>query len=622
MDIIELIHNTAMLVALVALYQLLISRRLPHTLVGQLTFGLLLGLVAVVGMMDPLEHSPGIIFDGRSIIIAIAGYIGGPLVALVSAVTAAAYRAWLGGGGAPVGIAVIAVSAAIGVYFHYLRKKRGGPLGPLLLFGFGLVVQLAVLGLFTFLPDGHGRQVISALGTNILLFYPLATMLIALLFEDYEAQERTKQQQHYLAYHDSLSGLPNRSALLREIGAVLQHSRPSDDRGALLLLNIDRFKRLNDARGHTIGDALLRAVGQRLSPLLSRDSLLARLSADEFACLIKSGAHKDRVEELSEAIHHAFRRPLSVGADEFAITISAGIATFPMGGRDTTGEIMRRADTALHHAKRAGGNRSAHFADEMARHAEQQLQMERELRSAVEAGELRLFLQSQVDGQGHIVGAEALVRWQHPQQGLLAPGHFIPIAEESDLIVEVDRWVINQTCRLLTHRTIVESGTRLSVNISPRHFHQPGFSVWLRDTLVEHGADPRLLTLEITEGLLIENLADAATKMRELAAIGLRFSVDDFGTGYSSLAYLKQLPIHELKIDKIFIQDAPNDATLVEAILAVAERLRLNIVAEGVETAAQAALLSAHSGVYQQGYLYNKPEPEAQWLQRLQASRP
>jgi len=617
MDIIELVHNTALLIALLALYQVLISRRLPHSRNGQLIFGLLFGLAAIIGMIDPVVHSPGIIFDGRSIIMAIAGYIGGPLVAGVSAVTASLYRLWLGGGGAPVGTAVILVSAAIGVLFFYIRKRQGNRLGPLSLFGFGLLVQLLMLALYTQLPGEAGWQVIDAIGANILLFYPLATMLIALLFQDYEEQERDKQMLHQLAYRDPVSGLPNRSALLAELKHCLDTDDGEQQQQALCLLNIDRFKRLNDARGHIIGDALLHAVGQRLIPLLGSNTLLARLSADEFACLLKSGASEGRIRELTTAIHDTFNRPLSVGADEFDLTVSVGVTTLPLSENDEPGEVMRRADTALHHAKRGGGNQSVHFAPGMAKHAENQLQLERELRHAIEADELRLFLQSQLNGEGRIIGAEALVRWQHPQRGLIPPGLFIPLAEESDLIVIIDTWVFTETCRLLTSSPLAHSELRLSVNISPRHFYQPGFSRWVRDTLASYGVDPRRLTLEITEGLLIENLSETAAKMQALSALGLRFSVDDFGTGYSSLAYLKQLPIHELKIDKVFIQDAPNDPTLVESILAVASHMQLDVVAEGVETPAHAELLRCRHRVYQQGYLYGKPVAAAEWLQNL-----
>jgi len=620
MDILEFVHNIALLVALAAIYQVLISHRLPHTLFGQAIFGLVFGVVAVLGMMAPVELSPGIIFDGRSIILAVAGLIGGPVVAVVSTLTAGAYRAYLGGGGAVVGVSVIAFSAAIGTLFHYYRKRRGGILRPLMLLGFGLLVHLVELALFTQLPGDAGMRVIAELGPHILLFYPVATMLIALLFQDYEVQEQSKAQQQYLAYHDSLSGLPNRASLLEHIARALARGKENGEQGALFLLNIDRFKRLNDARGHTVGDAMLCAVGQRLSPLLDDDALLARLSADEFAYLLERGANEQKLAAIAEAIHSAFHQPLKVGADVFSLTVSLGSTAFPDGETDAPGEVMRRVDTAMHQAKRAGGNRTARFVPEMAVVVERQLQMEEELRSATAAGDLRLYLQSQVDREGRIIGAEALVRWQHPERGLIAPALFIPLAEESDLIIEVENWVFNEACRLLASKVVVDSGIRLSVNISPRHFHQPGFSSWLHETLLAHEADPKQLTLEITEGLLIDNLTDAASKMNRIAALGVRFSVDDFGTGYSSLSYLKNLPIHELKIDKSFVQDAPNDPTLVESIMAVAEHMHLDVVAEGVETPEQAATLRGRGQVFHQGYLYGWPEPSAEWLQQLSAA--
>ena len=258
----------------------------------------------------------------------------------------------------------------------------------------------------------------------------------------------------------------------------------------------------------------------------------------------------------------------------------------------------------------------------MGKSIRERYQLEREHRRAHEENQLRLFLQPQVDAAGHQVGAEALVRWQHPVRGLVPPGVFIPVAESSDLIVAVDRWMLGEVCRLLARLDAEGRTLRISVNISPRHFQKEDFLAEVKHQIASSGADPSHLVLEVTEGLVIGDFAGVVAKMLALTALGMHFSMDDFGTGYSSLSYLKRLPIHELKIDKSFIQDAPtdpNDAALVEAILAVAQHLHLQVVAEGVETQSQAEFLNARGKVVHQGYLYGRPEPVASWLSRLPA---
>jgi len=625
-NLLDIIHNIALLVALATLYQVVISRLLLRTISGQVVFGLLFGLVTVFGMLAPVSFAPGIIFDGRSIILAVAGLIGGPLVASVSALVAGSYRLYLGGDGAAVGLGVIVMSAGVGTLFYYYRKRIGGHLTALHLLGFGLLVHVFMLALFQLLPGGHGLRIVEEAGPIILLVYPLATMLISMLFQDYEEQEVTKAHLHNLAYYDSLTGLPNRALLIKRLEQLLTTAAAEQGEGVLMFFNLDRFKTLNDARGHATGDSLLRAISARIHPLLHPDDTLARVGADEFALLLhRPGEYATTfrltVTELSDRLHAALRQPLHIGSDEVAITFSLGMIVFVPGSGASASDIMRCADTALHQAKQRGGNQTVFFEQTMSKTVEHRFRIERELRRAVQAGELRLFLQSQVEPPaGSIVGAEALVRWQHPERGLITPAAFIPIAEETDLIIDVGMWVFTEACTLLTRSELADSPLRLSVNISPRHFRQPSFVNWVKDTVQATGANPRQLTLEITEGLLIDNLNDIIAKMTALTAIGIRFSVDDFGTGYSSLTYLKRLPIHEIKIDKSFVQDAPtdpNDATLVDTILAVAERMHLDVVAEGVETREHAAFLNSRGKILHQGYLYSRPEPAEDWLERL-----
>jgi diguanylate cyclase (GGDEF)-like protein/PAS domain S-box-containing protein len=445
---------------------------------------------------------------------------------------------------------------------------------------------------------------------------------------DITERKQSEAHAHRLAYYDSLTGLPNRILLMDRLGQILTMSRREKRMCAIIFLDIDRLKTLNDALGHAAGDLLLKAVADRLSSILREDDTLARMTGDEFAILLQgldnaAQTASRHAHMVAEKIHQALKQPFDSGGEDVMVTASLGVTLFPELEHDAPDDILRRADTALHRAKKSGGNQTAFFETDMEQIASQRFQIERELRQAIRADELQLYLQSQVDVDGKVVGAEALVRWQHPVRGLVMPAAFVPIAEESDLIIDLDRWMLMQVCRLLTMESIADIPVRISVNISPRHFRQPGFVESVRNLLALTGADPTHLTLEVTEGLMIDNMNDVVAKMTELAALGIHFSVDDFGTGYSSLAYLKRLPIHELKIDKTFVQDAPDDpddAALVEVILSVASHLKLKIVAEGVENQAQADFLNARAKVIHQGYFFSKPEPAQVWLERTLGS--
>ena len=446
-----------------------------------------------------------------------------------------------------------------------------------------------------------------------------------------EAVQERGSEIDRLAYHDPLTGMPNRALLMDRLGLALSVAHRRKHFDALILLNLDRFKNLNDAHGHSMGNLLLVALGERLAGLLREGDTLAHLAGDEFAILLQDlGGHRESASRhaltVAEKVHAGLRKAFQLENDEeILLTASVGITLSPEDGDDSPEEVLRRADTALHRAKDAGGNQTAFFESDMGIAARQRYTIERELRRGIPAGELRLFLQPQVDADGRLAGAEALVRWQHPERGLLPPGVFIGVAEESDLIVDLGTWVLSESCHLMARETMAGNPLRLSVNISPRQFRQRGFVPWISDLLAATGADPTHLTLEVTEGLVIDDIDAVVTKMNELVALGIHFSVDDFGTGYSSLAYLKRMPIHELKIDKSFVQDAPldpNDAALVETILSVARHMHLQVVAEGVETTAQADFLNKLARVIHQGYLYGKPEPAETWIARWRQNRP
>lgn len=458
------------------------------------------------------------------------------------------------------------------------------------------------------------------------------TVILASIRQTYLLRERDRlldaeEKLQRLANYDALTGLPNRALLVDRLEQTLALSRRQERVDGLVLFNIDRFKTLNDARGHDAGNAVLVEISRRLAGSLREGDTLSRVAGDEFAILQQDiGPSRDAASRnvllTAEALLADLRRWFRIGQDDISLAASVGITLYPDSERDTPAEVLRRADNALHQAKSAGGGRIVFFDTSMGESAEQRYRVERELHRAISAGELRLYLQSQLDSDGHIVGAEALVRWQHPDRGLLPPADFIGIAEESDLIVGLGNWVLNEACHLMAQHHGTTHKLALSVNVSARQFRDPGFTTSVRQLLATHGVDPALLTMEITESLVIGDINEVIRKMSEVTALGVHFSIDDFGIGYSSLAYLKRLPIDEIKIDKTFVQDMltdPDDEALVKTILSVARHMGLKVVAEGIETAEQAAFLRSLATVTYQGYLYGRPIPAAQWLQQWKA---
>lgn len=440
--------------------------------------------------------------------------------------------------------------------------------------------------------------------------------------QDITERKKTEARIHTLAYFDSLTGLPNRTYLLEQLEQVLTHGAPHR-RGALVLLNIDRFKHVNDARGQAFGDALLMAVGQRLQALAPADTVLGRMSADEFGFVwpwpVKSVA--PAVDAWVQDLLDAFHQELDVQGDHVQVSISVGVSYFDSAYAEQVLDVLRQADTALHQVKRAGGNGHAFYEAHMAELARQRFELQRDLQQCVERGELALYLQPQVDAQGKIVAAEALLRWNHPERGIVPPNLFIPIAEETGQIVSMGAWALREAARLIHAFERAGTPLRVAVNVSPRQFSHSGFVDMVREMLAREGAQPSLLMIEVTESLMIGEMQQIVAKMNALAALGVQFSVDDFGTGYSNLSYLKQLPLTELKVDKSFVQDLttnPNDAALIETIIEMSHHLELSVVAEGVETQAQAEFLRAHGCDLLQGYRFGRPTPAQDWLRCVQ----
>lgn len=435
--------------------------------------------------------------------------------------------------------------------------------------------------------------------------------------EDITERRKAAELIEHQATFDTLTDLPNRRLLLDRLMQALARCRRHGHQGALLFLDLDQFKHINDSLGHPVGDALLQEVSRRLKKSLREEDTSARLGGDEFVVLFSelNDNPKQAAQQAqagAEKIQSRLAAPYTIHNHELHITASIGIAMFPMKDEDAD-DIVKYADTAMYRAKEAGRNTIRFFLPSMQLAAQERLRLQNDLRQALLRNELQLHFQPQVDTYGNIIGAEALLRWQHPERGNIAPICFIPMAEETGQILTLGEWVLESALYRLKAWTdnIAESSLRnLAINVSPRQFRQEDFALQVKRILDLTGADPHRLTLELTEGILLENLEDTTHKMRTLKRLGIRFSIDDFGTGYSSLAYLKRLPLDEIKIDRSFVCDIttdPSDANLVETIITMAEHLGLEVVAEGVETEEQLEFLRGKGCRIFQGYYFSKP---------------
>jgi len=434
----------------------------------------------------------------------------------------------------------------------------------------------------------------------------------------------TKQAEsaiQHLAFHDALTDLPNRALLLDRLGQALSASRRSERFGAIMFVDLDQFKHINDLYGHAKGDAVLKEVAERLRYYLRQGDTVARLGGDEFVVLIPelsadAGAAMRLAISVAEKIRVALEVPIHIDGQDYRTTSSIGITLFPKE-HEGVEDLMREADIAMYQAKESGRNLTVCFERGMQEMVAERYNLEHALREALQQEAFVLFMQSQVDADGKVIGAEALVRWHHPERGMVLPSTFIPVAEEAGLIVALGEWVLRECCQLIARLDALGHGMRIAVNVSPRQFRLVNFVTRVQDILAATGADPTRLTLEITENLLVEHASEAVARMTELTTLGIRFSIDDFGTGYSSLGYLKRLPLYEIKIDKGFVQDVPqddSDAALVETILAMADHMGFEVVAEGVENAAQLAFLKDRGCNRFQGYHFHRPQPVAAWL--------
>ncbi|WP_442867294.1 putative bifunctional diguanylate cyclase/phosphodiesterase [Acidovorax sp. NCPPB 3576] len=421
-----------------------------------------------------------------------------------------------------------------------------------------------------------------------------------------------------LAFFDVLTGLPNRRLLIDRLYRATLSVGRTGRHGVLLFIDLDNFKDLNDTLGHDMGDRLLVQVAQRLQGCVRQSDTVSRFGGDEFVVLAEGlpaeawSASAD-ASQLARKIGAALGLPYLLDGISHHSTPSIGLTLFGESA-GTVDDLLKHADMAMYQAKAAGRNAVRFFDPGMQTAVSARAALEAELRRGLQAGELMLHYQPIVDRRGQMLGAEALVRWQHPHRGIVSPGEFIPVAEQSGLIVPLGQWVLERGCRQLVAwaRSAATAHLVLSVNVSVRQFRQPDFVDQVLQALRDSGAQPRLFKIELTESLLLTDVEDVIARMEKLRAHGVGFSLDDFGTGYSSLSYLKRLPIDQLKIDQGFVRDVlsdPNDAAIVRTILALAQSLDLDVVAEGVETTGQLQFLQRHGCHAFQGYLFGRPAP-------------
>jgi diguanylate cyclase (GGDEF)-like protein/PAS domain S-box-containing protein len=434
--------------------------------------------------------------------------------------------------------------------------------------------------------------------------------------------KRTQQQLYDSAHRDVLTGLPNRLSFDQHLAAHIASASAADGRFALMYVDLDRFKTINDTLGHGVGDLVLREVAWRLRETLPAHDVVARPGGDELIVLLPNAAHRADADRIAQHLMKVLREPLSVRGRELYVSASAGVALFPEHGRDAEA-LVAHADAAMYRAKGAGGNRYAVYDGSIEAAASDRLALENDLWHALARSELRPLYQPIVDvATRRVVGCEALVRWDHPTRGVVDPGDFIAIAEETGTIVALDRWMLREACRFASRMRRHAPDFRISVNLSPRDLREADLPDVVAAVLAEHRLPVDALTVEVTEHVVLDDAVLPA--LRRLCALGVRVEVDDFGVGYSSLAYLKRLPVTGLKVDRAFIADLAHDAydqAIVSSIMAVAKALGLHVTAEGIETPGQLELLAQLGCDEAQGYLFAPPlSPEA--LERMLVAAP
>jgi diguanylate cyclase (GGDEF)-like protein len=433
---------------------------------------------------------------------------------------------------------------------------------------------------------------------------------------DHTLRKAEEEKIKHLAYYDSLTELPNRQFLLSRLQQAIALSIRSGREGALLFIDLDNFKSLNDTLGHNMGDLLLQQVAQRLNTCIREGDTVARLGGDEFVVMLEDLSPNlqeaaDQIEAVGEKILDTLNNIYDLDGQPYHSTPSIG-ATLFHGHTDSVTELLKSADLAMYHAKAAGRNALRFFDPEMQAAVNARIHLEEELRQGLQNGEFILQYQAQVDNDGEMTGAEALLRWQHPTRGLLSPEQFISLAEDTGLIVPIGHWVLDTVCRQLADWATTENMAhmKLALNVSPRQFHQAGFVTQVSSALKDSGANPRNLCFELSESVLGQNFDDCIEKMTALKSLGAHLAIDNFGHGACSLSYLKRLPLDQLKIGHPFVQGVANnhyDAAIVKSIAVLGQGLDVSVIADGVETVEQLKALRHSDCSAFQGYLFGQP---------------
>ncbi len=444
--------------------------------------------------------------------------------------------------------------------------------------------------------------------------------IVAVLTSSQDITERKRSEAHlrHMANHDSATGLPNRRALLDRLRRELARSRRGDRSFGLLFIDLDGFKRVNDALGHSSGDRVLRTVAQRLLTCAPNGSMVARIGGDEFAMVLTEITDRESAERMAGTIVSALGAPLAIGNKKITLGASIGISIHPSDASDI-GELMRNADLAMYRAKAEGGECCRFWDSDMQGRASELEALDRALRNALAREEFELYYQPQFDvTSGRIIGAEALLRWNHPERGVVGPAEFLARAEENGMIVPINEWVLERACR--EAKSWQDRGLpplRVAVNMSPIQFRRTNVPLLVAAALGKSGLHPHLLDLEITENMVMDDDESTLQQLRQLSELGVELSIDDFGTGYSSLHYLKRFPIKRLKIDQCFVRDVvndPSDAAIVRAVISLGHSLELTVLAEGAETEEQVRLLEAEGCDELQGYYFGRPMPSCRFV--------
>jgi diguanylate cyclase len=541
-------------------------------------------------------------------------------------------------------IAIVASGAALWIAF---RLRTHTPRTKMLRAGAAVIMGFAIVGMhYTGMAAAQFPlgSVCGAANTGVnttwlavlVIVVTLAVLSIALVTSllDLRMETRTStlaaslavanQELIELALHDNLTKLPNRALLEDRIDQAIQKTSRHGSPFALMFMDLDGFKTVNDAFGHHVGDQLLAQVARRIKGALRAEDTVARVGGDEFVVVMEVGEPADAAD-IAATLIAAVERPYELSGHELRVSASIGIAIHPSDGADQH-QLLKNADAAMYHAKDLGRNRYCYFESSMNANAQEQLQLLHDLRAALDRKELTLHYQPKFGApHGPLIGAEALLRWRHPARGLIPPDAFIHLAERSGLIVPIGEWVLDEACRQMRKwRDLGHEHWTIAVNLSSLQFGHAGLVQAVGDTLKRHGLAPECLTLEVTETTAMHNVEQSMVILQQLRGIGVHISIDDFGTGYSSLLYLKRLPASELKIDRGFIRELAqdtDDAAIVSAIVALGQKLNLKIVAEGVETPAQQEFLTRLGCDSLQGFLLGSPMPPEQFLEAVKHSK-